>query len=354
MPSLIWWGRSDPEYSRNRILRALLAEHGWQIRDFHPRLSAFADLEAWLKALPQPDLIWVPCFRQRDMAAALRFARRRGVPLLFDPLISAYDKQVFEQGKIPPGSPRARKLRAWEAQLFQGADLVLADTPEHARFFTEDLGVPGDKTRVVHVGAEEGHFLACPLLPKPQEPRSLQVLFYGSFLHLHGPMTIIEAARRCRDLPIRWQLVGDGALKPQCIAAAKELDQVQFLDWVSYEALPGLICNSDVVLGIFGDTHKASRVIPNKVFQALACGRPVITRASPAYDHDVSEAAYSGLLWVPAANPETLADTVAHLARHPEQLPGLGQAARQTYLRHYARAHISHTLADALAQLGIV
>lgn len=107
MPSVLWWGRFDPGYSRNRVLRKLLVEIGWQVKDFHPKLAAVADWEAWLLRIPKPDLVWVPCFRQRDLAAASRWARRHGIPLVFDPLISAYDKQVDERGKLKAEIGRA-------------------------------------------------------------------------------------------------------------------------------------------------------------------------------------------------------------------------------------------------------
>lgn len=352
MPNLIWWGRSDTEYSRNRIMRELLLAQGWQIHDFFPRFSLMADIEARWTGLTRADLIWVPCFRQRDMAAALRFARRQKLPLLFDPLISVYDKRVFEQTKVTPRSPKAERLRAWESDLFNRADLVLADTPEHARFFVDDMGLSADKAVVVHVGADEELFHPCPPVDAPPSHQPLRVLFYGSFLHLHGPMTIIEAARRCQELPVDWLLLGDGALKPECIKAAEGLDRVTFLDWAPYAELPGVICICDVVLGIFGDTPKASRVIPNKVFQSLACGRPVVTRHSPAYGSKIGETANSGLLWVPPADPCALARVVADLVERRDVLPSLGQAARSTYLAHYARDRIQRELKSALERLG--
>ena len=39
---------------------------------------------------------------------------------------------------------------------------------------------------------------------------------------------------------------------------------------------------ADVCLGIFGTSGKAASVIPNKVFQIVASGRPLVTRDSPA------------------------------------------------------------------------
>ena len=64
---------------------------------------------------------------------------------------------------------------------------------------------------------------------------------------------------------------------------ASDLKNVRFVEtWLSAEQLADAMREADVCLGIFGTTPKAARVIPYKVFAALALGRPVITRDSPA------------------------------------------------------------------------
>ncbi|MDD4016515.1 MAG: hypothetical protein PHV28_01100, partial [Kiritimatiellae bacterium] len=40
---MLWWGRFDPAYSRNGVVRGHLAALGWSIRDFHPKLCALGD-----------------------------------------------------------------------------------------------------------------------------------------------------------------------------------------------------------------------------------------------------------------------------------------------------------------------
>lgn len=346
--TVLWWGRFDPDYSRNRILREAYVALGWKISEFLPLLSPLADLEATMRRLPHVDLVHVPCFRQRDIAAASRYAHRRGLPLLIDPLISAYDKQVFERGKFAPDHVGAKRLLRQEQKLFQLADIVLADTAEHARFFASTLNVPAERLHVVYVGAEESLFT-------PGEPRAPnqppEVLFFGSFIGLQGPMVIVDAARRYHGPPVRWTLLGNGSLRAECEQHARGLGNILFEDWVPYRQLADRIRRADILLGVFGESAKAGRVIPNKVFQALACGKPLVTRSAPAYPQALRDAGNAGIRWVPAADAAALANAVAALAAHPERLGSLGAEARRSYERNFSAQAITTQLRSALSEL---
>lgn len=344
--TVLWWGRFDPDYSRNRILRQAFGDLGWRVVDFQPKFSMLAYWEALLHKLPQIDLVWLPCFRQRDLAAARRWSRRRGLPLIVDPLISAYDKQVFERGKFAEGSARAERLHGWEGRLLRSADLVIADTPAHAEFFAQTFAIAPEKIRVIHVGAEAALFRPTPL-PLNDGSRPLEVLFFGSFIGLQGPEIIVEAARRYQGPPVRWVLLGDGPLKAECQRRAQGLSNVSFEPWLDYAQLPARIAQADIVLGVFGASAKAGRVIPNKVFQAMACGRPVVTREGASYPAEWSSD--SGIARLPPADPGALAQAVADLAGQPERLPQLGQQARASYERFFGAPAISAELAAALA-----
>ena len=86
---IVIWGREGgygPDYPRNRVIMAAMQSLGHSVTLFKPKLSITADWEYPLRGLVQsdkvmPDLIWVPCFRQRDVEAAARFARRHRIPL---------------------------------------------------------------------------------------------------------------------------------------------------------------------------------------------------------------------------------------------------------------------------------
>jgi glycosyltransferase involved in cell wall biosynthesis len=348
--TVLWWSRSGREYSRNRVIRSAFESLGWQVNDFKARFNAAGSLQAHWQGIATPDLVWVPCFRQRELAAAVRWARRRAVPVAFDPLISAWDKQVFERQKISEDSLRSRMLLNWERRLLSQCDLVIADTSCHRDFFRDQLRVPESRLNVIPVGAEESIFEP---QPPPSGDGSGRALFYGSFIGLQGPEVIAEAAAAAAD--VHWTFLGDGPLRQTCQQLTAGCSHVEFLPWMKYESLPATIARADVLLGVFGTSDKAARVIPNKVFQALACGRPVVTRHSSAYPEPLAldASGNQGLVWVDGGDAAGLVQAVRGLLTDRVRLSNLAEAAQTTYQQWFSSAAISDALQHALHRAGL-
>lgn len=341
---ILFWGRFNPGYSRNRVVREALREEGFEIVDFHPHISRLGDIEARLRGVAKPDIVWVPCFRLRDLPAASRWARSKGVPLVFDPLISAYQKQVFERRKFSENSVRARRLLAHERVCFAKADAVVADTCCHSAFYRDVLGVDGKKLHIVHVGASK-EFKAAP--PRNRaEGSTCNVLFYGSFIPLHGVKTVVNAAKLTRGEPICWTLLGDGPEKGACVKCAEGMGNIRFEDPIPYERLCDRIHEADVLLGIFGDTAQASRVMPNKFFQALASGRPVVTRQSDAYPENVAQS--HAVIFVCPNDANALADAVRSLAGDKRRLDVASKEARRLFDTEFSLAAVRRQILEVL------
>lgn len=349
--NILWWGRFDPDYSRNRILRNLLAECGYHLSDFIPRSSYSGSIEAFF-SLPgktgYPSAVWVPAFRQRDFAAARRFADKHSIPLIFDPLISSWDKAVFERKKYPETSRKAKRLLTWERSLFSCADLVIADTPLHADFFVKTLRAAKESVAVIPVGAEESIFKQQPV-EAAQKNDLPEILFYGSFIELQAPEVIIEAAITVPGA--RWTLLGSGPLRRICEQKSSGHEHIRFEDWIPYHELPGRIGKADILLGIFGASSKSGRVIPNKVFQALACGRPLITRESDAYPQEMCRD--SGVTLIPAAAPDALAAAVSNALSNRDRFDEWGRQAHKIHRTWFSEARIKQDLIGALKKIEI-
>jgi len=172
---------------------------------------------------------------------------------------------------------------------------------------------------VCFVGAEERVFRPGWT---PREPFS--ALFVGKLIPLHGLETILGAARLVPELPFR--IVGSG--QRDALLADRPAN-VEHVPWVEYDRLPEELYRTGCALGIFGTSGKARRVIPNKAFQALACGTPLVTADTPA-ERELLADGESALL-VPPGDPYALAGALRRLSEDPELTRKLSVGGRAAY-----------------------
>jgi glycosyltransferase involved in cell wall biosynthesis len=239
-----------------------------------------------------------------------------GRPVVFNPLVSLTDTLVGDRGRFRPGGLAARALEVADRRAFQAADLVVADTAAQAELFGS---IGARRIEVCLVGAEERVFRR-----GWSRPDDFTALFVGKLIPLHGVRTILAAARLAPEL--RFRIVGSGQLDRLLGDRPTNVDHVP---WVDYELLPAELHRASCALGIFGTSAKALRVIPNKVFQALACGTPVVT-ADTAAARELLRDQESALL-VPPGDPEALAAALRRLAAGPELAERLSAAGLDTY-----------------------
>jgi glycosyltransferase involved in cell wall biosynthesis len=280
------------------------------------------------------DLLVVGFNGQLDLLLA-RLLRRRGA-VLFAPLVTVTETLIDDRGTYRPGSMAARLLAALDRVCLRLADLVVIDTAAHRDYLCDRLGTPHERVLVQYLGAEEA-FASCstgvapsvdePVSPEaPSRVRPVQVLFYCTYVPLHGARVVAEALRTLSpEDGIEVTLIGSGPERAACEALVRSLPWVRMEDWAAYEDLPERIRRADVVLGIFGASVKARMVIPNKVYQAAQVGRAIVTADTPAI-REVFRPGES--IWAIAPEPEALATALRELARDAALRVRLGDAAR--------------------------
>jgi glycosyltransferase involved in cell wall biosynthesis len=250
-----------------------------------------------------------------DLPAARRTAGER--PIVFNPLVSLADTLVTDRGRYRAGSLPARALAALDRRAFRAADLVVADTAVHAEHLVRLTGAR--RIEVCLVGAEERLFR-----PGWEQADSFSALFVGKLIPLHGLETILAAARLTPELRIR--VVGTGQLDRLLEGRPPNVEHVP---WVEYERLPAELHRASCALGVFGTSAKAARVIPNKAFQALACGTPLITADTPAA-RELLRDGESALL-VPPGDPQALAAALRRLAERADLADALSAGGLAAY-----------------------
>jgi glycosyltransferase involved in cell wall biosynthesis len=185
----------------------------------------------------------------------------------------------------------------------------------------------------------------------PARPGCCEVLFYGSMIPLHGVDVIVGAARRLASAPeIRFHLIGQGQTLSAGTTDLGVEGSLRRTASVTYEALPAAIAQATLCLGIFGTSDKARRVVPHKVYEAAAMGKPIITADTPA----IREAFPEGCLaLVPPGDADALADTILALCADPARREQLGAAARRRFEEAFSTPAIAASLRAAMAEVGV-
>lgn len=357
----------------NRVLTAGLEKAGVTVIPCHVRVWADAAdkmagvgggvgigralrlFVAWVRLsirffrMPDYDVLVVGYVGHLDifLARALSVFRRR--PVVLNALISLYDTVVVDRRLVPPRSMTARLLAWIDRTAFALADRVLIDTHTHGEHLGKAYGVPAAKRIRVLVGADPTGLPESP--PAAPDGGPVTVLYFGTYIALHGVPTILDAAERLsgRD-DIRFVMLGRGQELEAAKTRAHGLANVRFdARWVGRSELLAAIADSHICLGVFGRGGKAGRVIPCKVFDALAMARPVITADTPAARELLTDG--NDAVLVPQADGKALAAAIATLAKNAKRREALAQAGRKTFTDRCDTAPIGQALMEALSPL---
>lgn len=362
----VLFGTYDRDHSANRLLRLALAGAGWHVAECHEALwedtrvkdgayfgarslgrlaarwaAAARRLAArWREHAAAAPLVVAGFGGQLDVLLARVVCRPRA-GLVFAPLVSLSETLVEDRAVFSPGGLAARAVATLDRATLAAADLVLADTEAHAAY----LRALGARHVVAWPLGVEPEFLAEPQGP----PVARRVLFYGRHLPLHGVATIVAAAA---ELPedVEVVLIGTGPARAAAEAAATPGRGARLVwrDDVALADLPGELGRAAVVLGVFGAGRKAAMVVPNKVWQAAAAGRPLVTRDGPALREVLVPGEHC--LVCPPADARALAAAVRRLLDDPALGERLGRSARAHVLERYGPARQAARLGALLAE----
>jgi glycosyltransferase involved in cell wall biosynthesis len=276
---------------------------------------------------------------------------RRGRPTVaVDAFICLHDTVVEDRKLAKPNSILAKLLSWLEANTIRHADLVFIDTELQKNQLIARYRCANEKLVVTPVGIDESIWAPLPALPLGER---FQVLFWGTFIPLHGIGTIISAARilSLTHPQIDFQIVGDGQTAEE-IAEQLEKAPLANLQWrrelVSAKQLRSYVEQAHCILGVFGSSLKAGSVIPYKAYQAMASNKILITRSSPAFSvFDTPGNHVRGLVLVPPGSAEALAAAILDTYRQYAEISA-GLATRSAY-----DSHLNNRLLQECVQEGV-
>ncbi len=294
------------------------------------------------------DLVFIGFYGHLLMLPAGLLARS---PVLFDAFVSTYDTLVEDRVTLRPGSPQAI-LAGWlDRQACRSASHVLLDTLLHIDYFVETFGLPLDKFSALPVGCNEEIFFPRPLLASHRSEQT-RVLYYCSYLPLHGADTIVQAASLLQEAPLRFRLIGAGQTFDQVyqLARSLKLKNIEFLPPVPLHQLPDELAQADICLGgHFGLSAKAGRVVPGKVYQMLAMRRPMVVGDTPANRYFLRDGETA--LFCPPGEPQALANAILKLHEDNNLRLQLAEAGRTLYESTCSEAIITRRLQELVLAL---
>jgi len=354
-----FFGGYNPKYTRNIIIRQGLIKNGIEVIECHAKskfkfwfrypILFFRHLRFLLKKY---DIIFVPAFRHKDVPLAKFIGLLTNKPVVFDPFVSRYETKVLDQKKVLPSSWQARYNFKIDRMSLKLPEIVLVDTFAHGDYYAREFGIDRGKLRRVPVGVADELFSISKARSEEmiRKDTNFLVQFFGSFLPLQGIEYIVEAARILGtiDSTVSFELTGSGQTFPMIknLAEKLKLRNMTFLNRVSFEKLPGLISRADICLGIFGNTDKAMRVVPNKVFQCLSLKKPVITGRTPAILEFFADR--DNILLCEPANGDSLAKAIMLLKDDEELRRKIAKNGYELIQRKFTSELIGRELKEIL------
>lgn len=350
----LWLSGREIDYARNDVLIRAGRRLG-QVTICPGQFRGsilFHSVRVGLRALPtlmrgEYDLVFVGFYGYLLLPIA-RLGPAR--PRLFDAFVSNFDTLSLDREVVRPNSVLGQILLYLDRTICRMADRVLVDTAAHVDYFAQTFNLPAAQLAWLPVGCNEDIFVPRP----PPPPASVtQVLYYLTYLPLHGVQTVLEAAHRLQGQPIHFTLIGRGIQYPQAREWAQQLGltHVTFGDSVPIQQLATQIAQAHICLGgHFGPSAKAGRVIPGKIYQILAMGRPVIAADTPG-NRELLVHGESAYLCPPADAP-ALAQAILALHADPAQREALALRGYDCYQTHCSEAVITARLRQIYQSLG--
>lgn len=312
---VLYFGIYDPNYARNWVLINGLKANDVEVIELRRRPSRLNFIKLffdYIRLKEKFDIMIVGFPGQEVMFLAKLLCRK---PIIFDAFTSHYGGYILDRKKYSRNGLRAKYYRFLDKWSCKLANLVLLDTQAHINFFLKEYNLPKEKFRRIFVGVSGENIASYTAINNVQD--KFKVLFFGTYIPLQGVEFIIRAAKILENEPeIVFNLIGAGQEREKNENLAKELElkNVKFQGMISIEKLREEIANSDISLGIFGGNPKTSLVIPNKIYEALAIGKPIITADTEAIRELFDE---NDMVLIPPADEKSLAEAILKLRNDP-------------------------------------
>jgi glycosyltransferase involved in cell wall biosynthesis len=296
------------------------------------------------------DLVWgtsPPIFQG---VTAWVLARLKGAKFLFEV------RDLWPQFAVAVGvltNPMLIRASEWlERFLYRHADRVMVNSPG----FSEHVQIRGAKrVELIPNGADPSMFDPADEGIAFRRSHHLEDKFVALYAGAHGMSNdlgvVLEAARILEGTDVQVVLLGDGKEKTNLQARAAEmgLSTLTFAPSLPKAEMAGALAGADACIAILKPLDEYKTTYPNKVFDYMAAGRPVLL-AIDGVIREVVEAAGCGIFAEPG-NPSALAEAIQKLTLDKEKARQMGLQGRAYLEAHFSRAVIGEKLLGLLEEM---
>ncbi len=292
---------------------------------------------------------------------AIAEAHRHGIPAIVDMAENhpAMWEDVADDSRFRPASlllknpGLARRMERWVARH---ADAILV-VVEEMRDHIVSLGASADRVSIVSNTPDLGQFddtgsgIDFDWLPPGD---TIDIVYVGFINLFRGLQHVIHAMEVLgeRAHPFRLVAAGDGEDVPELkrmAAAAGQQDRAIFAGWLAHEQVPALIHRSHIGVIPHRRTGHTDATVPNKVFDYMACKKPVLVSDAKPLARIATEME-CGLVFR-SGDPHELAAQIDRL-RDPALRARMGAAGRKAVEDRFNWAHDVDILLESVAKLG--
>lgn len=234
----------------------------------------------------------------------------------------------------------SKSFDLWERAVVRFFDYVIYTTPfVGARY--ETMKVPSASIENYPIVELSDAFER-----KPQE----KIIYLGGMARIRGLVEVVEAFALAAEKHPRWELHLVGVTRPASFGnELRELAQkrgvearVKFTAWVPYEEKERLSSQASMGLITYLPYLNNTSCLPNKLFDYMLVGLPVIASNFPLY-REVVEPNRCGLL-VDPSRPDEIAHAMEYLMEHPQEAREMGENGRRAVLEKFNWSNESEKL----------
>jgi len=292
----------------------------------------------------RPDLVYASSPHLLSGLSGWLVAKRYHVPLVLE-VRDLWPRVLADMGQLEESSLAYRGLAQLESFLYRNADCIVVLADGVAGHLIE-RGISASRVHVISNGADTHYFDAHESRDSLRDVYAfdkLTFLYAGAHGPANGLELILEAAASVSDLDVDFVLLGDGISKPELQRQSAELGlkNLRFLDAVPKSDMPGILAAADVGVHCLADVPLFKYgVSPNKVYDYMAAGKPVLTNTGG----DVGALVTDSRAGV-AVRPDGLSLGVRRMAAESaQQLADWGRSGRSFIDAHKSRPKLAEQL----------